>query len=272
MTVEATPGAVHAPGVPLVSLQGVTKTFRTSAGSDIRAIGSVDLDVDAGEFVAIVGPSGCGKSTLLALMAGLESLSDGSVTVAGQEITEPFTDLGIVFQDDLLLEWRTVLDNILIQAEVRRMDKEAMAGRTRVLLGQVGLSDFEGQYPDELSGGMRQRVALCRALVHDPPLLLMDEPFAALDALTRDQMALDLQSISDAQGKTVVFVTHSVSEAVLLADTVYVMSPRPGTIAARMEIELERPRHLDVRESAKFGGYVHEIIEIFKQQGVISDV
>ncbi len=220
---------------PYVEIAGVGKTYRR-ARRETHALERIDLAVRAGEFLAIVGPSGCGKSTLLRIVAGLNPPSTGEVRVAGRGVAGPQTDLGIVFQSPVLLDWRTALANVLIQVELRGMDPGEYRERAVRLLEQVGLKDFVDRYPHELSGGMRQRVAIARALIHDAPLLLMDEPFGALDALTREQMRLDLEALWLATRKTVLFITHSIDEAVLLADRVVVMSPRPGRIVEIMDI------------------------------------
>ncbi len=258
-------------GRTLVRARAVAKTFITRSKRPVQALRPVDLDIAEGEFVAVVGPSGCGKSTLLAIIAGLERPSAGGVEIGGTPVTKPYPDLGIVFQKDLLLEWRTVLANVMIQAEVRDLDKRTAERAARKLLAQVGLSGFERQYPRELSGGMRQRVAICRALLHDPALLLLDEPFAALDALTRDQMAVDFQAMGSATHKTVVFITHSIPEAVFLADTVVVFSARPGGVADVVHIDLPRPRRLAMRESRAFVEHVGHIQHVFQQQGILRE-
>ncbi len=233
------------------------------------AVDGVSLDVKAGEFVSVVGPSGCGKSTLMMMVAGLEPVSSGSIEVAGAAVRGPVTDVGIVFQRDALLEWRSVLDNILLQIDVRRLRRREYEARARELLARVGLAGFEDAHPRELSGGMRQRVSLCRALIHDPSLLLMDEPFGALDALTREQMNLDLQKIWIEHKRTMLFITHSIWEAVFLADTVIVMSPRPGRIAERITVDLPRPRRLAVRETPEFGVYSARIRAAFQSFGML---
>jgi NitT/TauT family transport system ATP-binding protein len=253
---------------PLVTVDRVSKYYRTRDG-DIHALAEVSFELGEGEFLSIVGPSGCGKSTLLMLISGLIPRTAGEIRIDGQLVTRPYTDLGIVFQRDVLLNWRTVLDNILLQVEMRRLSRKRYEGRARELLTLVGLAGFEKKYPNELSGGMRQRAAICRALVHDAPLLLMDEPFGALDALTRDQMNLDLLKIWHQSQKTVLFITHSIPEAVFLADRVMVMSPRPGRIVELMEIALPRPRHLSVRETPEFAGYTRRIREIFQAEGLL---
>ena len=264
---KPTPGPV----APLVvTARGLTKTFSTRSGP-VTALGGFDLDVADGEFVSILGPSGCGKTTTLSIIGGLVPASSGEVTVLGKRVTSPVTDTGIVFQRDLLLPWRTVLANVLLQGEIRRLPMAEQADRARALLQQVGLEGFENKLPQELSGGMRQRVAICRALVHNPPILLMDEPFGALDAMTRDQMNLDIQRVWHASRKTVLFVTHSIIEAVFLSDRVVVMSPRPGTVRADVAIDLPRPRRLAIREDAVFTGYTRQIREMFQQMGLLRE-
>jgi len=255
---------------PYIRVDGVTKTYRSPRGN-VQALADVSLDVGEREFVSIVGPSGCGKSTLLMLVAGLYLVSRGRITVGGREVAAPVTDLGIVFQKDVLLDWRTVIDNVMLQPEVRRLPPAEHRQRALALLAQVGLADFADKYPGELSGGMRQRVAICRALVHDAPLLLMDEPFGALDALTRDQMNLDLLRMWEAGRKTVLFITHSISEAVFLSDRVVVMSPRPGRVRDVLAIDLPRPRPLALRESAEFGRCTRELRKHFQDMGVLRE-
>src|SRR5882757_896028 len=216
-------------GGELISIKGVSKRFSGRQGV-VQALDAVDLTVNDGEFISVIGPSGCGKSTLMMLLAGLEPATTGAIHIGGKKIDGPASDLGIVFQQDVLLEWRTALENVVLQAEIRKQNKAAATERARQLLAMVGLESFASSYPHELSGGMRQRVSICRALLHDPPLLVMDEPFGALDALTRDQLNVDLLRFWSDRRVTVVFVTHSISEAVFLSDRVVVMSPRPGRI------------------------------------------
>jgi len=234
-----------------------------------QALDGVDLTVRAGELVSIVGPSGCGKSTLLRIVAGLLPFTDGAVQVCGREVKGPQTDLGIVFQSPVLLDWRNVLDNVLIQLELRGLDARRYVERAKQLLADVGLGEFQDRRPRELSGGMRQRVAIVRALIHDPTLLLMDEPFGALDALTREQMRIDLEKLWLQQRHTLLFVTHGISEAVALADRVVVMTPRPGRIEKIIPIDLPRPRNKAVVSSARFTEYCDEITECFMRYGVI---
>jgi len=253
---------------PYVDIAGVAKTYRRG-GRETHALEHVDLAIRDGEFLAIVGPSGCGKSTLLRIVAGLVLASRGDVRVDGRRVDRPQTNLGIVFQSPVLLDWRTALDNVLVQVELRSLDPRDYRDNALRLLDQIGLRDFADRYPYELSGGMRQRVAIARALIHDAPLLLMDEPFGALDALTREQMRLDLEALWLATHKTVMFITHSIDEAVLLADRVVVMSPRPGRIERIIDVPLPRPRGLDARRAPEFVRIAEEITDIFLARGVL---
>ena len=216
---------------PHITISRVSKTFRGRKG-EVQALQDIDLTIARGEFVTFLGPSGCGKSTLLMLVSGLIPSSQGRIKVGDKFITEPNSDVGIVFQQDVLLEWRNALQNVMIQAEIRKTDLGAARDRARQLLKMVSLEDFENAYPKELSGGMRQRVSICRALLHKPPLLLMDEPFGALDAMTRDQLQLDLLRLCADNEMTVFFITHSIPEAVFLSDRIVVISPRPGRSGA----------------------------------------
>jgi len=254
--------------IPLVEISEVSKEYATGNGP-LRALESASLAIADGEFVSIVGPSGCGKSTLMLITAGLVPPSSGTVRVAGAEVRAPSGDVGIVFQDPTLYEWRRVLENVLLPVDIKRLPREQFRQRALELLELVGLKGFERDYPYQLSGGMRQRVALCRALVHDPSLLLMDEPFGALDALSRDQMNLELQSIWQKHRKTVLFITHSITEAVFLSDRVVVMSPRPARVGALIDIDLPRPRSLDFAETPEFGRYAKEIRRMFESWGVL---
>jgi NitT/TauT family transport system ATP-binding protein len=251
-----------------VTIDRVTQVF-ADKGQELLALDDVSLDIRAGEFLSLVGPSGCGKSTLLLGVAGLQSCTRGRIAIGGRSVDRPYTDLGIVFQEPFLLEWRSILANVMLQAELRRLDPTRYAARAEALLDRVGLAQFKDRLPHQLSGGMRQRAAICRALLHDPALLLMDEPFGALDALTRDDLNLELQDIWLRSPKTVIFVTHSIAEAVLLSDRVAVMSPRPGRIAEVITIALPRPRGLDMRETPEFGAYARRIRELFTGFGVL---
>jgi NitT/TauT family transport system ATP-binding protein len=252
----------------VIEARNLSKVYASRRGR-IVALEDVSLLVRPGEFVSLLGPSGCGKSTTLMIVAGLRAKSSGYVAIDGRPVEQPQTGVGIVFQSPVLLDWRSVLENVMLQIEAHKLPRRDYVERARRLLASVGLEGFEQKHPFELSGGMRQRVAICRALVHDPRILLMDEPFGALDALTRDQMNLDLQHLWQTSGKSILFVTHSISEAVFLSDRVIVMSPRPGTVSDVLNIELPRPRTLDMRESPEFSKYSRAIREIFLAQGVI---
>ena len=233
-------------------------TYQAASGP-VQALAGISLSVDAGEFVSLVGPSGCGKSTLLRIVAGLRPATSGTVSVDGREVTKPIPDIGMVFQAPILLKWRSILENVLLPAELAGKDAGKLRGRALELLEMAGLGGFGEKLPRELSGGMQQRASLCRALLLDPPLLLMDEPFGALDAMTRDDMALELLRIWGERDlprearKTVLFVTHSIAEAVFLSDRVVVMSARPGRIAADLRIDLPRPRTVELRATEAFG-------------------
>jgi NitT/TauT family transport system ATP-binding protein len=255
---------------PFVEIREVRKVYSGRHGS-VEALASVSLQVRRGEFVSLLGPSGCGKSTLLMIVGGLVAPTTGEVFVEDAPVKEAQTDLGIVFQDPVLLDWRTSLDNVMIQVEARRLDRKVYLPRARKLLSSVGLGDFQDKYPFELSGGMRQRVSICRALVHRPRLLLMDEPFGALDALTRDQMNFDLQRMWLQDPITVLLVTHSIAEAVFLSDRIVVMSPRPGLVDSIIEVDLPRPRGLETQETPEFARYVHDIKKRFTLRGIIRE-
>jgi NitT/TauT family transport system ATP-binding protein len=254
----------------LLRVESLSKVYATGDGP-VRALDRVSLSARRGEFLSILGPSGCGKSTLLMITSGLVSPSSGAVFVEGERVTRPRTDIGIVFQSPVLLDWRTALENVLLQAEARNLDKAEAEANARALLAQVGLAGFENKYPHELSGGMRQRVSICRGLVHKPHQLLMDEPFGALDALTRDQIALDLQKVWSDRQMTVLFVTHSIAEAVFLSDRVVVMTPRPGRIDQVIDIDLPRPRTLAVRDTPQFAAYNRQIRDLFLASGVLRE-
>src|SRR5918996_2293672 len=253
---------------PFIRLENVGKVYDTKGGR-IEACTEVGLDIRRSEFVAIVGPSGCGKTTILKMVAGLVPYSAGTISVGGRAVDRAQTDVGIVFQEPILLDWRDVLSNVLLQIEIRGMDRAQHEEVARHLLRITGLQGFEAKKPYELSGGMRQRVSICRALVHDPPLLLMDEPFGALDALTREQISMDIQRVWMDKRKTAIHITHSIPEAVLLADRVVVMSPRPGRIVEIIDVDLPRPRRLD-KLPPRFNDYAAHIRDIFKSKGVLA--
>lgn len=251
-----------------IALKGVGKTYRTRGG-DVVSLRPIDLAIGRGEIVAIVGPSGCGKSTLLKMVAGLLRPTSGEVVVNGHIVNKPHRDVGIVFQQSLLLPWRTVIRNVMMPVEVKRLPYAPHLARARELLRMTGLQDFGEKYPWQLSGGMQQRAAICRALVHDPAILLMDEPFGALDALTRETMNLELARIQSATGKTVLLITHSIPEAVFLSDRVVVMTDRPGAIAATYDIGLPRPRSLDLMGSPEFGELARQVRSHFHARGAL---
>jgi NitT/TauT family transport system ATP-binding protein len=251
-----------------IAVRGVSQVFRRGP-LVTHALDSVDLTVQAGSFLAIVGPSGCGKSTLLKIVAGLLARTTGSVLINDRPVDRPHTELGIVFQSPVLLDWRNVLGNVLVQVELRGLDRRRYLDTAQALLDKVGLGEFQDRMPRELSGGMRQRVAIVRSLIHDPPLLMMDEPFGALAALTREQMRIDLEKLWLERRHTTLFVTHGIAEAVALADRVAVMTPRPGRIDRIVEVDLPRPRDKAVVTSRAFAALCDEITECFMRHGVI---
>jgi NitT/TauT family transport system ATP-binding protein len=252
----------------LIRLDAVSKTYHGAHGA-VESLKPLTFDIGEGEFMAVVGPSGCGKSTLLKLVAGLLSVSAGQVWLDGTAVDGPPDNVGIVFQSPVLLAWRSVLDNILLQIEMRRLSRAEYLPKAHALLEMTGLKDFAGKYPWELSGGMQQRAAICRALVHDPAVLLMDEPFGALDAMTREKMNLELQRIWSETKKTVLLITHSIPEAVFLADRVLVMTERPGSIAAIYDVDLRRPRSLAVMGDPEFVRLAQTIRRHFYAQGTL---
>ena len=242
----------------MIAVRHLTKRFGSS-NAPVVALDDIGFSVNEGELVVVVGPSGCGKSTLLRILAGLLPQSQGEAFLHGTPITGPRRDIGVVFQAPVLFPWRSVLGNALLPVDVQRLGRDRLRERAMDLLKLVGLAGFEHRFPWELSGGMQQRVALVRALIYDPALLLMDEPFGALDAMTREQMNQELQRIWMERRKTVLFITHSIGEAVYLADRVLVMTPRPGRIADVLKIDLPRPRGLEVMNTPEFGAYVKRI-------------
>lgn len=253
-----------------VEVDSLSKIYATREGV-VRALDHISMGIETGEFVSVLGPSGCGKSTLLMIVGGLVPGSAGGVKVAQRAVKDALTDVGIVFQRPVLLEWRSALGNVLLQAEARSLERASAERRAKELLESVGLTGFENRYPGQLSGGMQQRVSICRALIHDPPLLLMDEPFGALDALTRDQMILDLQRLWNETRKTVMFVTHSIPEAIFLSDRVIVMTPRPGQVDRVLDIDLPRPRTLAMRKTEQFAEYERVIMDLFLARGVLAE-
>jgi NitT/TauT family transport system ATP-binding protein len=253
--------------IPCVSIHNGGKTYPSRRG-DVVALKDVTLTIGDGEFVSLLGPSGCGKSTLLKCVAGLEALTCGDLLVHGKPVEGPPPGLGMVFQRDLLLDWRTVLDNVLIMAEFQGLDRRQQRPRAVEMLERFGLAGFLNRHPWELSGGMRQRAAICRALLTEPQLLLMDEPFGALDAMTRDDLNVELTSIWQTARRTVLFVTHSIAEAIFLSDRVVVMSASPGRVQTVVTIDLPRPRALSVQGTPEFSAYVSHLRGLFAEIGV----
>jgi len=246
-----------------IRVEGLDKVYHPKRSAPTLALSDIDLQVRRGEFVSVVGPSGCGKTTLLKILAGLIPRTKGRVSIAGREVDRPIPEVGMVFQAATLLPWRTIVQNVMVPAEIQRLDKRKSLARAHDLLDMVGLAEFKDKYPFELSGGMQQRAGICRALVHDPAVILMDEPFGALDAMTREYMNLELLRIWKESQATIVLVTHSIPEAVFLSDRVVVMSPRPGRIAEVIDIDIPRPRELRMMSSDAAGVYVERIRKYF---------
>ena len=255
-----------------LALSGVSKVFGENTDKPFRALQEIDLELKPSEFVSVVGPSGCGKSTLMLMAAGLLEPTTGEVSVDGQVLTQPMTDIGIAFQDHLLLDFRTARENVLLQADIRGLDRDEIGRRADVMFAKLGLTEAASKYPKQLSGGMRQRVAIARSLVHRPSMLMFDEPFGALDALTRIQVRADLEQLWLEDQPTVLFITHSVDEAVNLSDRVIVMSPSPGRIVDDIPIDLPRPRPLQLRDNHALSDYVDRIFDHFERMGVLHEV
>lgn len=252
----------------LIDLAGVTKVFGSGTAA-VHAFGPVDMTIEDGEFISLLGPSGCGKSTLMLMIAGLLGITNGEIKLAGRNVTGPQTDIGIMFQDNTLVPWRTVRGNIDLQLEMRGIDPASREGDVEELLRSVHLEDFQERFPHELSGGMQQRAAFCQAMVHRPKTMLLDEPLGKLDAMTRENIRKDLQSLWMQKRPTVIFVTHSIEEAIQLSTRVAVITPRPGRIERIIDIVLPFPRDFDVKSSPEFTAYVRETQEIFRNYGVI---
>jgi len=247
-------------GDSIIELRKITRSFATRSGVTTQALGEISLNFFAGEFVAIVGASGCGKTTLVKIVGGLTPASTGGVFYRSRQVIGPVDDLGIVFQRPVLLEWRTVLNNIVLQMTMHRLGTaQTRRAAAEALLERVGLAGYEDRYPWELSGGQQQRVSLCRALIHKPGLLLMDEPFGALDALTREQLQADLESLWLAQKPLVLFVTHDVGEAVTLADRVIVLAGRPGIVVEDLVIDVPRPRSGRLLDNSQLQNYAKRV-------------
>jgi NitT/TauT family transport system ATP-binding protein len=243
----------------IIQIRDVSKIYRTKRGGEVVALENITLDMADGEFITVVGPSGCGKSTLLNMLAGLLPASTGHILLRGTPVKGPRKDVGVVFQAPVLLPWHTVLQNTMLPVRVQGLNRAKYTDRAKSLIAMAGLSEFEDKYPFELSGGMQQRASIVRALVHDPAILLMDEPFGALDAMTREQMNVELLRIWNESKKTVVFITHSIPEAVFLADRCVVLCPRPGRLVDVVEVKVPRPRDLSVMNTPEFGEYVLRI-------------
>jgi NitT/TauT family transport system ATP-binding protein len=254
----------------MIAAKDVGKHFGDSADG-VTAIANISINIAEGEFVSLLGPSGCGKSTFLRCLAGLEQTTSGTLTIDGKQVNGPPERLGMAFQRDALLDWMNVLDNVLLPADFSGARKRDFEPRARDLLKMAGLSAFVRAYPRMLSGGMRQRVAMCRSLLLEPRLLLMDEPFGALDALTRDQLNVDLYRLWQQQRMTVVFVTHSISEAIFLSSRIVVFSPRPGKVIEDIRIELPDDRKLAVRETEPFGRCARHVRGLFESMGLLHD-
>ena len=267
MTIKPTPSESATNGVS-ITVSDLRMVFKRR-GDSIEALSGIDLDIKPGSFCSVLGPSGCGKSTLMMLVAGLYRPTGGSVMVGGKPLTDCYHDCGIVFQTDVLLPWLNVLDNVLLPAQVKGLPLPAATERANQLIDQVGLSGFEEHYPSELSGGMRQRCALSRALLHEPKLLLMDEPFGALDALTRERMQLDLAQLRSSDHRTVLFITHDIEEAVFLSDEVVVMSQRPATILEKVTVNFPQPRSPELVRDPEFHRIVDDIRDLFRETGIL---
>jgi NitT/TauT family transport system ATP-binding protein len=267
MTCEIPIGVRHQTDDEYIRIRRLSKTFGEGSSGAVLALKDINCSIAKGSFVSVVGPSGCGKSTLLRILAGLLDHSDGSVVLDGQPISGTRRDVGVVFQASILLPWRTILDNVMLPAEVLGLDMKAARERAMQLIKMVRLEGFENKLPRQLSGGMQQRASIARALLHDPKILLMDEPFGALDAMTREQMNLELQRIWSESGKTVVLITHSISEAIFLGDVVFVMTPRPGSLERVIPIGLPRPRTMQVMGDTRFAAAADEIRALFDHSG-----
>jgi NitT/TauT family transport system ATP-binding protein len=255
----------------LIRVDGVSKSYTTISGEAERALENVSFEVPQGSFISVVGPSGCGKSTLLKILAGILSKSTGKVLLDNSAVEGPRRDIGIVFQDPILLPWRTVYENVLLPAQIQGLDRQTYSRRALDLIRLVGLGGVEKKYPNELSGGMQQRVSIARALLHDPAILLMDEPFGALDAMTREYMNLELLRIWQQSEKTIFFITHSITESVFLSDEVIVLSARPGRIEDYVPIALPRPRQIAMMATSEFSRLTERIRSRFDINGILNN-
>jgi ABC-type nitrate/sulfonate/bicarbonate transport system ATPase subunit len=252
--------------MPKLETRAVSKTFVKATGGEVEALRDISLQIEEGEFASIVGASGCGKTTFLRILDGLIDKSDGDIVLDGAAVTRPGPDRGFVFQSDSLFPWRTVIDNVVFGLEVQGRPRKASIERAMANIKLVGLDGFEKHYPHELSGGMRQRANLARALTVDPKLLLMDEPFAALDAQTREIMQQELLRIWNADRKTVIFITHQIDEAIFLADRVFVFTVRPGRVKTVIPVPFPRPRQLDIKRTPEFIGYVDQVWRLIEDE------
>ncbi|WKA31351.1 ABC transporter ATP-binding protein [Bradyrhizobium roseum] len=259
---RAAPAPSPAASVAAIDLKGVTKVYAGRDGGAVHALGPVDLRIEPGSFVSVVGPSGCGKSTLLRLVAGLEMPDQGSMQRYGAPLDGPSHEVGIVFQEHVLFPWISVLENVLLPADVLSLPKAASSARAMRLLEMTGLKDFANQRPQMLSGGMKQRAAFCRAMLSDPRLLLLDEPFGALDALTREELSLELSRLWQDLGRTALLITHDIEEAILLGDRILIMSDRPGTIRAEIAVDLPRPRNAETVKLPRFQEIKNQVRDI----------
>jgi len=249
---------VGTPARALIDIDGVTKVYQT-AGGPVESLRPLTFQIADGEFMAIVGPSGCGKSTLLKMVAGLLPVTEGSIRLGGKRVEGPPDDVGIVFQSPVLLAWRSVLENVMLQIDMRHLGRKAYLPKARALLELVGLTGFEQRYPWELSGGMQQRASLCRALIHEPQLLMLDEPFGALDSFTREELWCVMRDLHAGRPVTIILVTHDLREAAFLADRIFCMSSRPGRIIAERQVKFARPRDLDITYTGEFTDLVHDL-------------
>jgi NitT/TauT family transport system ATP-binding protein len=268
---DASSALARKSGVP-ITISNVSKVFGEETDKPFRALKKVDVTITEGEFISVVGASGCGKSTLMLMVAGLLKRTTGDIRVNGHSVTGPITDIGIAFQDHLLLDFRTAFENVMLHADIRGLDRKTLEARARDLFKQLRLEHAMDKYPRQLSGGMRQRVSLIRTLVHEPSVLLMDEPFGALDALTRLQVRMDLEALWLRRRPTVLFITHSVEEAVGLSDRILVMSPSPGEVVDDIRIDLPRPRPIVLGDAPEFASYVDQIHRQFERMGVLHGI
>ena len=272
--IQLSPDHLCMPAAParklVLAAQNISKRYGARMAGGVTALSDVSFGIYEGELISIVGPSGCGKSTLLRALAGLTAPTEGKLSIDGEPLRAPSSKAAMVFQQPVLLPWRTIIENVLLPIEFRNLPIRPYRDRAHTLLGKVGLEGFENRYPHELSGGMQQRAAIVRALIQEPQILLMDEPFGALDAMTREQMTLDVLALWAETGKTIVFVTHSITEAIFLSQRIFVMTARPGKLTAIIDIDLPFPRTLDLINTPRFGNYAGQVRELLNTQGDLS--